>query len=145
MNSDIQHPTTGPRTPESKDVQELFGDGVGAPEPRTALIWALLLIGAMLAALGMACSPAPGAVLILLAWYLAENERDRVSSGYLPTDAMGVISVARTASFIAVVFVILLFIIQGFLLGSDSYDQWWSQIIATWLHLGPAAPPPPAP
>lgn len=132
--------------PASKDVQELFGEGGGAPEPRTALVWSLLVIGLVLSLLGMSCTPAPGAVLVLLSWYLIERENDRIASGYLPIESIGAVSIARRAAFVTVLIVIALFIVQAFLLGSQSYDAWWSRLIAGWLQLAPPAPaPPPAP
>jgi hypothetical protein len=127
------------------DVNELFGEGEGAPEPRTALVWSLLVIGLLLSGLGMVCTPVPGAILVLLAWYLVEKELDRVSSGYLSREAVRPVTRARMAAFVSVLFVIVLFLVQGFLLGADFYDSWWSQLIAWWLQLAPPAPPMPDP
>lgn len=129
----------------STEIDELFGEGGGAPEPRTALVWALLAAGLLLSLLGLACTPAPGAVLVLLAWYVIEKERDRVMSGYLPQDALRSISVARIAAFVSVILVIVLFLVQGFLLGAAFYDEWWTQLIKWWLDFaGPPAPDPAA-
>lgn len=128
--------------PASKDVQELFGEGGGAPEPRIGLVWSLLALGLVVSILGMSCTPAPGAVLVLLSWYLIERENDRISSGYLPIESIRAVSIARRAAFVAVLIVIALFILQAILLGSQSYDAWWSQLIAKWLQLAPPAPPP---
>ena len=46
----------------STDVDELFGEGGGAPTPRTSLALALLVAGLVLAVVGMVCSAAPGGV-----------------------------------------------------------------------------------
>ena len=116
----------------SRDVDELFGEGSGAPTPRTGAITALLGTGLVVAVLGMACTAVPGGVMVLMAWMLAEKEVDRINSGYLPADAQGTVSLLQTATFAGVLAVVLLFVIQAYLFCSGFYDLLWSGLLQ-WL------------
>lgn len=109
----------------SRDVEELFGEGGGAPTPRTVLVLSLLVSGLLLAFLGLACSTAPGGVLVLLAWVAVEKEMDRIESGYLPADAREHVARLRLFTWAGVLVVIGLFLAQALLLCSNSYDPLW--------------------
>ena len=120
----------------SRDVEELFGEGGGAPVPRTTLVLSLLTSGLLLAFLGLACSTAPGGVLVLLAWVVVEKEMDRVESGYLPADTREHVGRLRLFTWAGVLVVIGLFVAQALLLCSNSYDALWLAFLTT---LGGAA------
>jgi len=114
----------------SDRVDELFGDGEGAPKPRTALVVALLVTGLLTALLGMACTAAPGGVLVLLAWMAVEKEQDRLEVGYLPKDAKPRVRMLRTATYVTLAIVVLMFVIQGWLLcQTDFYTVWWEYLL----------------
>jgi hypothetical protein len=117
----------------SEEVDELFGQGEGAPAPRTSLALGLLVAGLVLAVAGMVCSAAPGGVLVLLAWLVIEKERDRVESGYLPPTAAPQVRAVRTLTYAGVVTVIGLFAVQGVLLCTSFYDTLWMRMISWWL------------
>jgi len=128
------------------DVAELFGEGEGAPAPRVLAVTSLLTGGLLVAIVGMACTAVPGGVMVLFAWMLAEKEMDRIDSGYLPADARGMVRLLRTATFIGVLVVVLLFVLQGWLFCSGAYDTLWLQMLE-WMVGGgfdtPVAPPDP--
>ncbi len=113
----------------SRDVEELFGEGGGAPTPRTTLVLSLLTLGLLLAFLGLACSTAPGGVLVLVAWLVVEKEMDRVDSGYLPSDTRDHVRRLRLFTWAGVLVVIGLFVAQALLLCSNSYDALWLTLL----------------
>ena len=114
----------------SDRVDELFGEGEGAPKPRTALVLSLLLSGVLTALLGMACTAAPGGVLVLLAWMTVEKEQDRLEVGYLPREAKPRVKFLRTATYVTLTVVVLLFLLQGWLLcQTDFYTVWWEYLL----------------
>lgn len=129
----------------SQPVDELFGEGEGAPAPRTGLILSLLVSGLLTALIGMLCTTAPGGLLVLLAWLLVEKEMDRIDSGYLPSDARPHVQRLRTFTYAGVLVVIGLFVAQGFLLCGHAYDGLWLSMLG-WLlgePVGGGAPLPP--
>ncbi|HHO52119.1 MAG TPA: hypothetical protein ENK18_14900 [Deltaproteobacteria bacterium] len=109
----------------SQDLEELFGEGSGAPQPRLRRVVILLVVGMITALLGLACSSVPGGALILLAWVAIEKEMDRVESGFLPADARRPIARLRTITLVSVVLVVLLFFVQLFLMCGGYYDLLW--------------------
>ena len=117
----------------SREVDELFGSGEGAPTPRTSVALALLGAGLVLAVLGMLCSAIPGSLVVLLAWVVIEKERDRVDSGYLPAQARGSVEAVRTIATAGVMTVILLCLAQSVLTCTNFYDVLWTGMIGWWL------------
>lgn len=113
----------------SNELDELFGGGQGQPEPRTRLILALLLGGLLTTLLGMACSAAPGGILVLVAWVVVEKELDRVESGYLSTEFKPRLERLQQFIYAAVVVVIALFVLQFWLLRHGYYEQFWAYLI----------------
>lgn len=109
----------------SADVDELFGEHGGQPTPRTRLVIGLLVTGILLAVLGLVCTSAPGGLVVLAAWYLVGKDLDRLDNGYLPADARPVVRRLQYAVWASVVFVLVVFAIQGWLLGQGVYDQLW--------------------
>lgn len=110
----------------SNDVDELFGEGGGNPQPRTTTIVLMLSIGLMVALLGMACTAVPGGVIVLMAWMLAEKEVDRIENGYLADDTRLTVNRLQLISLISVVFVVVLFAVQAWLFCSGYYDLLWA-------------------
>ena len=127
-----------------RDVAELFGEGEGAPAPRTLAVAGLLSMGLIVAVLGMACTAVPGGVMVLFGWMLAEKEMDRIESGYLPADARGLVRALRTASFAGVLMVVMLFVLQGWLFCSGYYDTLWLQLLDLAVGNEALSVPPPA-
>ncbi len=64
------------------EADELF-DGGQAPRPRGAWVWTFVISGLVLAIFGLGCTALPGTALVLVGWYLAWKDSDRVESGYL--------------------------------------------------------------
>ena len=126
----------------SENVDELFGEGAGAPTPRTTLVWVLLISGLLVTFVGMACTAAPGGILVLLAWYVVEKEADRIDSGYLPASARPSVRLARTFTFLGVWIVILLLILQSVFVGFNLYESLWSEVLVWWMGAPPPAPAP---
>ena len=124
----------------STDVDELFGEGEGAPAPRTSLALFLLVTGLVLAVVGMVCSAAPGGVIVLLAWLVIEKERDRVESGFLPPTVAPQVQTVRSLTYAGVVTVIGLFALQGVLMCTGLYDALWVRMIGWWLGVGDTPP-----
>ncbi|MBX2798948.1 MAG: hypothetical protein KTR31_14825 [Myxococcales bacterium] len=113
-------------------VEELFGEGGGTPKPRLGLVMALLTSGMLLALMGLACSSAPGGALVLVAWVVVEKERDRIDSGYLPSDVRPAVDRLRRVTWASVVSVVMLFTAQFLLMMIGFYTPIWRAVIV-WL------------
>lgn len=108
------------------NVDELFGEGAGAPKPRTVLIVSLLVGGLLLSFLGLACcTTAPGGAIVLVAWAVVEKEMSRVESGYLPEEFRRYVGRLRLFTWASVLVVIGLFVTQLILLAVGAYDELW--------------------
>ena len=119
-------------------LNELFGEGQGAPEPKTGLAVGLAVTGLLIALLGMACLAAPGGAIVLLGVWRIERELDRVNNGYLSPDARPVVLGARRIVFACLFLVIVLFLVQVVLYALGFY-----QFLGDFF-LGPLAPAWPA-
>ncbi len=97
----------------AQEVEELFGQGPGAPKPRVKRVYALTAFGFLLAFAGLVCSSVPGGVVILVAWLLVEREGDRVESGYLPREAGPVVTRARRWAGAGMISALGMFLVQG--------------------------------
>jgi len=105
-----------------EDLDDLFGEGAGAPEARTGPAIALSVIGVLMSILGMACLAAPGGIPVLLALWWIERERDRVANGYLPETAGPIVERTRRLVFASLMFVIVLFVAQAVLYCFGFYE-----------------------
>ncbi|MBW1879958.1 MAG: hypothetical protein JRI25_13305 [Deltaproteobacteria bacterium] len=112
-----------------ESLNELFGEGSGQPVPRTRLAIILLVTGLVLALLGMACSAAPGGLVVLVAWVVIEKELDRVDSGYLPTEFKPRLLALQRVTYAAVVLVLLLFVVQFFLMCNGTMEAFWGRLV----------------
>jgi hypothetical protein len=131
-----------PRPPApSAEVDELFGEGGGAPKPRLALATVLLIAGLALAVVGLPCSTAPGGALVLLAWLVVEKDVDRLESGYLPADTAPGLSVLRVVVRLGVIGVIVLTAIQGVLVCGLYYPDAWGRFLYWLMGIEVAEPP----
>lgn len=122
-------------------VDELFGDGEGQPEPRTRTVYGLLGSGVLLSLIGLACSAAPGGLLVLWAWAVADTDMQRVDVGYLPVDTRGDVRRAQQATVAGLGLVVLVFLLQGVLLCAGFYQDFWAASIAwavAWMQPGEA-------
>jgi len=120
-------------------LDELFGEDGGVPEPRAGTIVALLATGLTLTILGLACSAAPGGMLVLLAWYLVGKDMDRVDNGYLPADARPRVRRLQQATWASVAVVLVAFAVQAWLLSMGVYDVLWGvalQAVGRWVGAG---------
>ena len=106
----------------SEDLDELFGEGGGTPEPRVIPAIALSITGVVSAIVGMVCLAAPGGILVLLGLWWIERELDRVENGYLAEDARPRVESARRFVLLCLVIVILLFFAQAFLYCNGFYQ-----------------------
>jgi len=104
------------------EVDELFGEGEGAPEPKTTAAILLAFFGLFLSFLGMACLAAPGGLPVLVALWWIERERDRVSNGYLPEAAGPTVERARRLIYAILFVVIALFTLQAVLYCNGTYE-----------------------
>ncbi len=113
-----------------EELDELFGQaGTGQPEARTPLVIFLLVFGLLTALGGLACTSAPGGIMVLLAWVLIEREVDRIDSGYLPLDEKPRLLRIQLGVQIGLVFIILLFVVQAFLYCNGFYDILWGSMV----------------
>jgi hypothetical protein len=127
------------------EVDELFGDHGGQPEPRTMLILSLLTSGLLLTLFGLACSAAPGGLVVLAGWVAVEKEMGRVESGYLPADTRPQVRSLQIAAQVAVTLVLLLFVLQTVLLSMGVYEALLVQVLETllsWTDTSVVVPPP---
>lgn len=115
-----------------RDVDELFGEGAGAPAPRTGRVNLLLAVGLVLAAAGLACSSAPGGLVVLAAYAVSETDARRVENGYLPADAAATVKRTQQRVFAAILAVLVLFGVQAALLCGGVYDVLWGELVA-WV------------
>lgn len=126
----------------ANEVEELFGEGGKTPKPRTVLLVVLLIAGLLLAVGGFACSPVPGALVILFVLSMVTKEIGRVESGYLSADALPGLAMVQRLTYGSLLIILLLFIIAGFLLVQGYYEAFWAdytQQFFEWLQ------PPPEP
>lgn len=114
----------------SRDLDELFGEGEGTPKPRTRLVRVLLGSGLLLTLAGLACSSAPGGVLVLAAYGLVETDMRRVENGYLPADTRSEVRRSQQQAFAGLLAVLVVFGIQGALVCGGFYDLFWTQVLS---------------
>ena len=114
------------------ELDELFGDEGGQPEPRVWPALVLSAVGVILAILGMACLSAPGGVVVLLGLWWIERESDRVDNGYLPPDARPVVDRARRVVFASLALVIALFVVQAGLYCTGFYQHLGDTLFSAW-------------
>ncbi|MCB9662784.1 MAG: hypothetical protein H6732_01630 [Alphaproteobacteria bacterium] len=117
----------------SQEVDELFGEGAGTPEPRLGLVRALLAGGVALTFVGLACSTVPGGLLVLAAWLVIDTEAERVESGYLPADTRPRVVVHQRATLAGLILVGLMFTAQMLLLMGGFYDVFWGELLRAAL------------
>jgi hypothetical protein len=113
----------------SEEVDELFGGGEGTPAPRFGLAMALLGGGLILTVFGMACTAAPGGLVVLMGWFVADKEMRRVESGYLPADVEPRVQMLQRLANVDLALVLVLFALQVVLLCTGFYDQLWLYMV----------------
>ena len=113
----------------SQKVDDLFGEGDSAVQPKTKTIIGKLVLGGVLAFFGLACTSVPGGLLVLWAWSIMEKEIDRVESGYLPEETLGTLQTLKGFVWAALLVILVIFIGQTILLFSGFYVGFWSNII----------------
>ena len=128
----------------SDELDELFDDGERAPRPSVRLVIGLGLSGIALAILGLGCSSAPGGLIVLMAWHLAERELDRVEAGYFPASDRPTLRSLQIFVQVLLGLVVLLFILQGTLFCTGFYEVFWGGLLelAVGLSENAAAPTP---
>ncbi len=119
----------------ARELDELFGEGLGQPRPRKRLVWILLVSGLFIALAGMACSAVPGGVVVLLAWLVVDKELDRVDSGYLPATERPGLESLRWMVYAGVLLVVFLFVTQGLLFCGGFYDPLWETALGWFVEL----------
>jgi hypothetical protein len=133
-----------PGSQPGSELDELFGEGVGAVRPRSGLVFALVAVGMALAVVGMACTPALGGIFVLLGLMVADKETARVESGYLPMAERPTVRRIRALAVAAVVAVVAMFAVQLVMLSFGLYNEPWLAVVeqlSTWRQ--EAYPPPP--
>jgi hypothetical protein len=65
-------------------LDELFGEASAEVKPKTNQAYALVAGGLVAALLGLACTSVPGVLVVLVGWYVADQETDRLDSGFIP-------------------------------------------------------------
>jgi hypothetical protein len=114
----------------AEEVDELFGSGAGAPKPRSSLVFTLVFGGIAISILGLACTSLPGVLMVLAAWAVAETERDRLESGYLPRDSAARVKSLRVAAWAGVIWGLAILVIQGyFLFRTPLYEGLWGAFL----------------
>ncbi len=104
------------------ELEELFGEAGGQPQPRRGLVLGLLGSGLLLSTFGMACSAAPGGLIVLGAWMVVDKEMERVESGYLPEDSRTEVRRLQQATMSGLAIVLALFFVQSWLFYSGFYE-----------------------
>lgn len=122
----------------SDEVDSLFSGVDARPEPRIRMVLGLLFGGLAMAFLGLACSSAPGGLIVLGAWAVAEKEMDRVESGYLPEEVRPRIRSVQQAVLVGLGLVLVMFVVQAWLLSQGVYDILWSGILQVLFGAGEA-------
>lgn len=123
---------TAPEEPPPSDdaLDELFGEGGGAPTPRVRQVVGLLVGGLVAAVVGMLCTAAPGGILVLLSWVVVEKELDRVDSGYLAAEYRPRLQALQRVVYAGVLGVLVLFVVQLYLLCNGTYELLWGMFLA---------------
>lgn len=112
-----------------REVDELFSEEGGQPEPQTGLIVALLLSGVLLSLFGLACTAVPGALIVLLGWYHVDRDLDRLDNGYLPASAGARVRRLQQASWASLGIVLITFGLQAWFLAIGLYDALWGAAV----------------
>lgn len=115
----------------SDSVDELFGEGRGAPRPRVTTVLVLLGAGLFMVVLGFGCTVLPGALVVMAGWMTIETEMDRVDNGYLPLDARPVVVRLRNATRAVVLATGLLVVAQIVLVQMGLYDFLLQMFVTT--------------
>ncbi len=127
----------------SGEVDELFGDGAGAPQPRIRTVLALLGAGLLVAVPGLACTVVPGALLVLFAWVVVEKEMDRVDTGFLSVDHRAeVVRLRNVVRGTVVVLVMLIFAQFVLLTYTPLYDALLRGLLMSLGATFEGSPPP---
>jgi len=114
----------------SDRVDGLFGGQRPEGEARRRRIHRLNIAGIVLAAGGLMCTTAPGAILLLVSWQMAEVETRRVALIGTTSQASDELdSLRRTASRGAVA-ALALGAVQLVLYRSAFYNELWDRILA---------------
>jgi len=79
--------------------------------------------------LGLVCTTAPGGLMVLLAWVIIDKESSRIESGYLPADVQPEVDQARKFTYLALLGVIALFMLQLVLLCQGFYEWLWGNLL----------------
>lgn len=118
---------------------------VAAPD-RLRTVWRLLIVAIPLNLCGITCfTGVPGAILSLLAWYLADEELGRVESGALPADRRDRVSRVRLIAFVQLVFCGLTLLVTAALFGLGFYEAVVRALAELAGHPLPQPLPPPTP
>jgi hypothetical protein len=124
------------------DVDELFGGG-GAPEPRTGWITGLLIFGTLTTVSGLGCTVIPGVLVTSVAWYLVERDLGRVDAGFYAESARPRLRSLEHWTVAALLFALILMVVQGFLHCVGVYYLGWGVAIERLLAMLPDRPAPP--
>ena len=119
-------------------VDELFGEEGQAVRANIRGIVTTLVLGVLLAFLGLVCSSVPGGLIVLWAWSLTEKEIDRVHSGYLPEDSLPALRVLKGFVWASLIVILIIFVGQTILLFSGFYVVFWGDLVQS---LAPATSP----
>lgn len=119
----------------SADLDELFGSGSGQAKANTSLVYFLVISGLISSVFGLACTTAPGGLLVLAAWILVDKESSRIESGYLPTELQLEVDRARKRTYFALLVVIGLFMLQLILLCQGFYEWLWGGLLQLLIPL----------
>jgi hypothetical protein len=119
-------------------LDELFGEASAEVKPKTKQTYALVWGGLAAALLGLACTSVPGVLVVLVGWYVADQETDRLDSGFIPqTFAAEVHRAERLARF-GVASAVVIISAQVVLLCSGFYSMYLEALL---LFAMPDAPP----
>jgi len=119
-------------------LDELFGEATAEVQPRTNQVYALIGAGLLVALLGLACSSVPGVIVVLLGWYVADKEGDRLDSGFLPQTFAASVHHAQRVAWFGVAGAVLIILAQVMLFCGGFYRVYLEALLLLAM---PDAPP----
>ena len=110
-------------------VDDLFQSDGTSPRPRSGAVRALVILGTILAIVGLPCSSVPGGLMVLGGWFLVDQDKSHLASGYLSAEHSAEVDRLYRLTMFGVTVTLITFFLQAWLFCSGFYTEFWSGIL----------------